>query len=94
MKRNRNGREHVRREYSETTKVRFLLSKYQFKKFVAGKHPKSILLTGKVDTDFITKARFSSGPIYLNLDLDTLENYLNQYVVIYVHREYKDPVPR
>ena len=78
-----------RKDVKGVRKVRFLLSKYQYKKFLAGKHPDSILLHGKVGKDLLLRARFDSSDLFtssLELSVSNLEANLNKYLVVYVQR--------
>ena len=78
-----------RKDVKGVIKVKLLLSKYQYKKFLAGKHPDSILLHGKVDEDLLLRARFSSDDLFirsLELSVSNLEANLNKYLVVYVQR--------
>lgn len=78
-----------RKDVKGVRKVRFLLSKYQYKKFLAGKHPDSILLHGKVDKDLLLRARFDSSDLFTSspeLSVSNLEANLNKYLIVYVQR--------
>lgn len=70
-------------------KVVFLLSKYQYKKFLAGKPTSSILLHGKVTEGLLLKAKSDPSDLFINspeLSVSNLEANLNKYLVVYVQR--------
>lgn len=83
------------RRFTETIVIRNYLSKYQYKQSLANKHPKSLIFNGKLTQKDFTTIMESNTAISSNVELyDKLYHSINQYTIVYVRREYQDPVSR
>lgn len=84
-----------KRRFTETIVVRNYLSKYQYKQSLANKHPKSLIFNGKLTQKDFTTIMESNTAISSNVELyDKLYHSINQYTIVYVRREYQNPVSR
>ena len=72
--------------------IKFYLSKYPYKKALVNKHPKSILVHGKVTEQLIKDAISKDGALTVYNQI--LNQNLGNFVIIYVQREPKNIVHR
>ena len=86
-----------KRKFTEEVRVNSYLSKYQYKKALANKHPKSLVFHGKL-TDINLGQLVESQEWYTKVDDPTayskLKQSLGKFVIVYVHREYQNPISR
>ena len=84
-----------RKPYTEEVRVVNFLSKYRYKKSLVNKPVKSLIFYGKLTQVELENLLSTKNQLLDNQVINSkLNRSIDKYTIVYVHREYKDPLHR